>query len=272
MRGYLILGLFLAACGPGAPDDEPAPPPPVLAFEMKTREMTYGDCIAGSQGCTYIRLDYPAVVEAPVGTDVEAVTEAIDSFLEAPLTQDEPPTSVNALMTRFLADYAAFRASQPASAESWYLERKAFVLRSRPNLLSLSFSERSYLGGAHGLETLRYLNLDPATGVQKLLTDVLKEGALDDVAALGEARFRQVRNIGDETTLKDAGFTFENDAFFLAQNFAVREDGLAFYYNASDVAPYDMGATEVVLGDEEIRDLLKPEYLPLAAGPESRPS
>ena len=263
MRRYLAILPFVAACAPHNPESEAkAPAPPVLAFEMQTREMTYEDCVAGSDGCTYIRFDYPAVVDAPVGTAAGALTSAIDSFLVAPLHQDEPPVSVNALMARFLSDFAAFKASEPKSEQSWFLERKAFVLRTTPNLLSLSFSERSYLGGAHGLATVHYLNLDPATGAKKVLTDVLKEGALPDATSLAEARFRQVRGIAEGTTLKDAGFTFANDAFALPGDFALRDDGLAFYYNPYDVAPYSMGATEIVLSQEEVRGLLKPEYAP----------
>jgi hypothetical protein len=257
----LPLLLLVAACAPeNRAVETTSAPPPVLTFGMQSREMTYEDCVAGSDGCTYVRLDYPTVVDAPVGASVEAVTSAIDAFLQAPLHQDEPATSVNALMARFLSDYAAFKASEPTSAQSWFLERKAFVLRSQPNLLSLSFSERSYLGGAHGMATVHYVNLDPLTGARKVLTDVLAEGALLEAVALAEARFREVRGIAEGTTLKDAGFTFENDTFVLSENFALRDDGLAFYYNPYDVAPYAMGATEILLSPEEVRPLLKPEY------------
>ena len=253
--------LAVASCAPDSQEaDSTVAPPPVLSFEMQSREMTYEDCIAGSEGCTYIRFDYPTVVEVPVGASVEAVTSAMDSFLEAPLRKDEPPASVNALMARFLSDYAAFKASEPTSAQSWFLERKAFVLRSTPSLLSLSFSERSYLGGAHGVATVHFLNLDPMTGARKVLTDVLAEGALPDAVALAEARFREVRGIAAGATLKDAGFTFENDTFVLSENFSLRDDGLAFYYNPYDVAPYAMGATEIVLSPHEVRSLLKPAY------------
>ncbi len=260
MRCYLALLPFVAACAPQSLEDESmAQAPAVLTFEMQTREMTYEDCVAGSDGCTYIRFDYPAVVEAPVGTAVEAVTSAIDSFLTAPLHQDAPPSSVNSLMAQFLAGFAAFKASDPKSQQSWFLERKAFVLRSAPNLLSLSFSERSYLGGAHGLATIHYLNLDPATGARKALTDLLREGALPETVELAEARFREVRGVLEGTTLKEAGFTFENDRFVLTDNVALRDDGLAFYYNPYDVGPYSMGPTEIVLSLDEVRDLLRPE-------------
>jgi Protein of unknown function (DUF3298)/Deacetylase PdaC len=266
MPRYGPLLLVIAACAPNG-SNSPAPPPfpAVFTFEMQTREMTYEDCVAGSDACTYIRLDYPAVVEVPVGASVEAVTSAIDSFLEAPLRPDEPPSGVNALMGRFLSDYAAFKASEPKSEQSWFLERKAFVLRNTPKLLSLSFSERSFLGGAHGLETVRYVNLDPATGAKISLSDVLKEGALPEATRLGEARFREIRALAEGAALKDSGFTFENDLFALTENFALRDDGLAFYYNPYDIAPFAMGATEIVVSWEEARDLVVPEYAPQTA-------
>lgn len=269
MRVFLIVLLSAAACAPQGPEGDSLPAPRALTFQMQTREMTHEHCIAGSEGCTYIRFDYPTLLDAPAGTAVDAVTGAIDSFLEAPLRPEEPPATMKELMERFLTDFAAFKASEPKSQQSWFLERKAFVLRSVPNLVTLSFSERSYLGGAHDIATIHYVNLDPPTGARMSLTDLLKEGSLADVVALVETRFREVRGIVPGTTLKDAGFTFENDTFALAEDFALREDGLAFYYNPYDVAPYSMGATEVVLSQDEIRPLLKPEYAtvpPVAPG------
>ena len=227
--------------------------------------MTYEDCIAGSDGCTYIRFDYPVLVDAPVGASVESVTSAIDDFLEAPFHQDEPRSSVNALMARFLSDYSAFKTAEPKSPQTWFLERKAFVLRTTPTLVTLSLSERSFLGGAHGLATVQYINLDPETGTRIALSDLLKEGALPEATRLGEARFRQVRAVAEGAALKDSGFTFANDLFTLPENFALRDEGLAFYYNPYDVAPYAMGPTEIVLSWEEIKDLLAPPYAPRAA-------
>jgi hypothetical protein len=244
---------------------EPAPnaesqEEPALRFEMRSREMTYEDCVAGSAGCTYARLDYPVATEVPPGTAAEAITSAIDSFLERPLQPEEAPSGINALMARFLSDFAAFKAREPRSEQSWFLERKAFVLRSARNVLTLSFSERSFLGGDHGAETIRYLNLDPATGAPLTLFDVLREGALPDLTRLAEARFRETRGIAEGVGLQEAGFTFDNGVFFVSDNFALREDGVAFYYNADEVAPYAMGPMEIVLRPEECRALLEPKF------------
>jgi hypothetical protein len=275
MRRYPVLLLLAAACAPGGSDDASAPvAPAVLTFAMQSREMTYEDCIAGSEGCTYIRLDYPVVVEAPPGTSIEAVTAAIDSFLEAPLRPDEPVSSLNALMAKFLSDYAAFKASEPRSEISWFLERKAFVLQSTPSYLGLSFSERAFLGGAHGLSTLRFVNLDPTSGARLALSDVLKEGTLPEVTRLAEARFRETRAVPDGTSLADAGFTFENDVFALPENFTLRDDGLAFYYNPYEVGPYVLGPTEIELSWDEVGSFVSAKYAPQSAAasePSSKP-
>jgi hypothetical protein len=253
-RQFLALALLAAGCaGEGPSPESSSVTPPVLTFHMETREMTYEDCIAGSKGCTYVRFDFPTVVEAPPGTAVEAVNFAIDSFLEAPLRPEESPASVNALIARFLADFAAFKASNPRAEERWFLERKAFVLRSAPELLSLSFSERSSRGGGGEVATLRYLNLDPASGAERRLADVLEEGALPNLTALVEARFLAAQQVPE-------GGKPENRAFSLTENFAFREDGLAFYYNPEEVAADPRVATEIVLPREDVRSLLKSEF------------
>ncbi|MGH9321530.1 MAG: DUF3298 domain-containing protein [Vicinamibacteria bacterium] len=261
-RDIVLLALFAAACAPPSSDERSEPTSPrALTFEMKTRENTSQGCVAGSEGCTYIRFDYPAVTAAPEETAIEDISETIESFLMAPIRPDAPPSNANALMEQFLADYAAFKAAEPQSEQIWFLERKAFVLRNSPNLLSLSFSERSYLGGAHGIEMFHFTNLDPRTGRRIALDDVLKDGARQKLALLAEARFRESRAIPEGTSLKDAGFTFENDTFALTENFAIRDDGIAFHYNPYDVAPYALGATDILLTFDEIGDVLKPDYV-----------
>jgi hypothetical protein len=253
-RPLLATALFAAGCaGDGRPIDSSLAPPSVLRFRMESREMTYEDCIAGSTGCTYVRFDYPTVVDAPPGSAVEAVTAAIDSFLEAPLRAEEPPASMNGLSARFLAEFAALKTSSPRSEETWFLERKAFVLRSAPELLSLSFSERSFRGGDGETATLRYLNLDPMTGAERKLADVLEEGALPSLAALIAPRLLEKQPLSE-------GPAFDEAALSLTENFAFREDGLVFYVDPGGVGTEVTPAAEIVLPRKEVQSLLKPEF------------
>lgn len=238
------------------------PPPPVdtdrLVFKMLAKEQTFDDCVAGADGCTYVRLDYPVLVDAPEAYAVTAVTDAVFSTITATYGDAEPYPNVEALMQSFIDDYRRLKESQPSYEHPWFLERKIFVLHNTPEILSLSLSERTFTGGAHGMATVTFTNLSPRTGETLGLGDVLVEGYQQTLLPKAEAKFREAREIQDGMSLTDAGFTFfEDGAFHLSENFALTDDGLAFYYNVYDVAPYALGPTEIVLGYDELEGLLK---------------
>ena len=258
MRALLALPLLvLSACDAS----DPEPPPPAtdrLVFKMLTKESTFEDCLAGAEGCTYVRLDYPVLVDAPDGWAVTAVTETVFDAINAAYTDAEPYANVEALMQAFIDDYREMKQAQPSYEHPWFLERKVFVLHNSPEILSLSVSERAFTGGAHGMATMTFKNVRPRTGEPIGLSDVLVDDYETELLPIAEARFRDVRDIEDGMSLPDAGFTFfEDGAFALTDNFAIGEDGLTFYYNAYDVAPYALGPTEIVLGYDELEGLLR---------------
>ena len=225
---------------------------------MLTREQTFDDCLAGADGCTYVRLDYPVLIGAPEGYAVTAVTEAVFSSLTENYGEEESYPSVEALMQAFIDDYHRLKQDQPSYEHAWFLERKVFVLHNTPEILSTSLSERMFTGGAHGMATVTFSNLDPRTGENIPLSDVLVEGYEAKLLPLAEARFREVRSIEGGMSLTDAGFTrFDNGVFALTDNFAIGDDELTFYYNVDEVAPYALGSTEIVLSYDELNGLLE---------------
>lgn len=257
MRAWSIAALLLVRCAGPATEEAPPPEADRLVFKMKTKEQTDG-CIAGSEGCAYVRLDYPALVDAPEGYAVTAVTNVIMDWLTRPVDEEELFATAEDLMTAFLERYQAFRERAPEDHEPFYLERKAFVIHNTPEILSLSFSERQYTGEGEGSATLTFENLDPRTGERITLSDVLVEGYEDDLLPLAETRFRELRAIEEGMTLTEAGFTlFDDGAFALTDNVSIGEKGLTFYYNAGEVAPEALGPTEIILRYDELDGLLK---------------
>ena len=225
---------------------------------MLTKEQTLDDCVAGADGCTYVRLDYPVLVDAPEGYAVTAVTESVFSSLIDNYGDEESYPSVDALMQAFIDEYRGLVQDQPSYEHAWFLERKVFVLHSTPEILSTSLSEHMFTGGDHEMATVTFSNLDPRTGEILPLSDVLVEGYEAKLLPLAETRFREVRSIEDGMSLTDAGFTlFEDGAFALTDNFAIGEDAVTFYYNAYEVAPYALGSTEIILSYDELNGLLK---------------
>ena len=256
----ILVALVLVSCE--VPDKAEPPPqvthPDQLVFKMLTKEQTFDDCLAGANGCTYVRLDYPVLVDAPEDYAVAAVTDTVFSSLTAKDGEEESYPSLEALMQAFIDDYRLLKQDQPDYEHAWFLERKVFVLHNTPEILSTSLSERTFTGGAHGMSTVTFSNLDPRTGESIPLSDVLVDGYEAKLLPLAEARFREVRGIEDAVSLTDAGFTFfDNGVFALTDNFAIGEDALTFYYNAYEVAPYALGSTEIVLRHDELNGLLK---------------
>lgn len=258
----IVLALVVVAgCTPPGPQEEPPPEPDRLVFKMITKERTYDDCIAGADGCSYVRLDFPVPVAAPSGFAVEAVTEAVFSQVRADGNEGSYPT-VEALMEDFIDSYRAVQEDDPDYDQTWFLERKVFVLHNTPDIVSWSLLERRYEGGERSPETITFSNLDPQTGETIELSDVLVEGYEEGLLSVAEARFRKVRGIEEDVSLADAGFmSFDTGTFALTENVAIGEDGLTFYYNRNEIAPYDMGATEITLSYRELGDVLK-EDLP----------
>jgi hypothetical protein len=253
-----------------------------MTFEMVTKEQTLDHCIAGAEDCVYIRFDFPVIVEAPAGAAVDAVTRRVHDFVLQPLEeqdatkppeepeerdeqeepgeqeeQDAPTPSVTALMDQFISNFVSFKKEFPESAQVWYLERKALVHYNTRDVLSLSFTEQSYTGGAHDIETIHFVNLDPKSGATLSLADWVEPGSEQKLESIAESSFRAIRQIEEGESLTDAGFTFEDGKFTLTDNFAIGQDALTFYYNPYEIAPYAMGPTELVIPYKAIAALMR---------------
>ncbi len=236
----------------------PSPPPTSYVFQMKTIEQTLDGCTAGAEGCTYLRLDFLMITDAADGVAVDAITEAVHGFITEPPQPDGAGDTAKELIDEFFASYAEMRRQVASYELPWFLERKAFAVNNAPDILCVSFASRSFMGGAHGNVTIAFENFNPRTGERVELADLFVSSYEAKLLLLAEARFREVRAIEEGMTLADAGFSFsENGTFTLPDNFAVEKDGLSFYYNAYEVAPYALGATELTLSYEELDGLWK---------------
>ena len=258
-KEFVAALLLLGGCRVDPSEEEPPWPPPTgYVFEMKTIEQTLDRCMAGAKGCTYVRLDFPMITDAPNGVAVDAITEAVHAFITEPLQPDGAGDTAKEVIEEFFTSYGDLRRRLASYKLPWFLERKAFVVNNAPDILCLSFSSRSFMGGAHGDATVTIANFHPPTGEHIELADLFVNGYEAKLLTLAEARFREVRAIEEGMSLVDAGFSFsESGAFTLPDNFAVEKDGLTFYYNAYDVAPYALGATELTLSYEELDGLRK---------------
>ena len=66
----------------------------------------------------------------------------------------------------------------------------------------------------------------------------------------------QVVGASDIQSLRDKGYLYSSD-MFVSDNFLLGKDGVTFIYNPYEIAPYEMGITELTLDYDDIEDILK---------------
>ncbi len=231
-------------------------------FEMVHFARNYPCGPRGKATCLSVEVDYPAIVAAPTAAAQSQINATIQQHLFSTADGSPGPTTGEALAVELENGYRDIQRQNPEYHTPWFDHRSAAVLLNTAAVFCVQFRMDRFAGGAHPNSIRLYANLRPSTGELIALDDLLKPGALPQLAALAEKRFRDARKLAPGADLKQAGFTFENDKFALTQNFALTPDSLVFYYNSYDVAPYYFGPTEVKIPYSEIRDLLRPELLP----------
>jgi hypothetical protein len=61
----------------------------------------------------------------------------------------------------------------------------------------------------------------------------------------------------DTATYEFNGYTFPEDRFALNDNYGFSREGISFFFNSYEIAPYVMGPTEVLIPYDRIREWIK---------------
>ncbi|MDR1256962.1 MAG: RsiV family protein, partial [Spirochaetaceae bacterium] len=109
-------------------------------------------------------------------------------------------------------------------------------------------------GGAHGQNEKTFFVLDTGLGSQVFLDDILQSGARPSLQARIDDSLRETYGAAPGASLRTAGFL--EDSGGVPENFFLSPDGLGFSWKPYEIAPYAMGAIEIVLPYTLIEDLL----------------
>ena len=206
---------------------------------------TYNDCDINKDGCTYISINYPHFTKTE-----DSVLNKINAAIDKLVLGDEAKDAQH-LCDQFIDDYEAFVNDSINLEEeyslAWYDQREGDWISIQKRVLSFRCVISSFYGGAHPNEYVYLRNFDPQSGDSLGLGMIFDEAALEELTALGEKSFRKKYNIAKEESLDSKGYWFENNFFELTTNFAFTDQGLLFYYNSYEIAPYSMGYSEIII-------------------------
>ena len=252
-----LMALFVFACSRGAD------PKGFMKYEMKSVEKAFGDTSLTSKGYAKVKLTYPYITESTnFGLTDVLNTYVIDQIQNAVFREGRYKTP-QFLIESFFAEYAKAAQNNPTGHPNfWTLERKVDVTYMNTRIVSFMFFETSYLGGAHPNTNYFFTNYDLVTGAKLQAKDILVDGYETKLLPIAEKEFRKIRNLKPDEDLKKAGFEFPDNKFHLNNNFGFTTDGIVFFYNAYEIAPYAWGHTNLLIPYSEAKDLIKAPFYP----------
>ncbi len=138
---------------------------------------------------------------------------------------------------------------------------EGFSLLNDKNIYSYGISRYVFMGGAHGLITLTYLNFDLQTGKKITEDDLFTTGFVSKLTEILKSRIveQSIEDKDTEPILDLENTDYWVDAIKPNGNFYITDESINYVFNPYEIAPYYMGQTEVVIPFIRLSGLLKPK-------------
>ena len=127
------------------------------------------------------------------------------------------------------------------------------VVLNRSDLLAFYIEQYAFTGGAHGLQTRDYTVVNLHSGRPISLKEIFSadyEAALTDILT---KKARKMHNINADKKLTDSGFFVES--IKPTNNFYITINGIGFFYNHYEIAPYSNGPEDIFIPFSELKSL-----------------
>lgn len=232
--------------------------PKKISFEQIKISEKEGDCDdPNSDYCAEMIIEYP-MFSIPEKRDIEKkINNFVKNEMLVSLFSEDKIDSFDDMVRNFFDEYRQFKTDIPDSYQVWFIERSGTVKFYNDDFISITFSEYAYLGGAHPNNYTQFTVLDLNNGNIITLEDIFIEGYKPILNKIAEEEFRKLKELGEQEDLDEAGFWFDDNRFNINDNFALSDDGLAFYYNSYEITAYAYGPTELIIPLAKIGDLMK---------------
>jgi hypothetical protein len=246
----IILACFVVACNKKEERKND------LQYETKTfRVESEGGCKSDTTRCASYEVVYPSfqgLSKTVSDTLYNRMVESIDTG--NPEIESHTFEEAGKL---FIDDFNQAQKEFPDNTMGWYFKATVKVNLLADTLVSLESTAEFFTGGAHGGYGTYFINARPSSGQPVLLKDVFRPGFEEELRSMAEKEFRKKLNLTDSSSLAEEGFEFPGDEFALNDNYGFTNKGITFVFNIYEIAPYVLGAQEILIPYEEIRELLK---------------
>ncbi|MCW8155304.1 DUF3298 domain-containing protein [Stutzerimonas stutzeri] len=161
---------------------------------------------------------------------------------------DRLPETLQSYQQRFLS----------TAEPGWSSYLQAKLRDQHRNILIVELSSYLYVGGAHGMPGRGFINYDREQNRELRLEDLLipgQEGSFWRVARQAHQRW-----LVENGHVQDAEFV-DFWPFQQTANIALLKDSVLLKYDVYSIAPYSSGHPELFIPHEQLKDILKSEFL-----------
>jgi hypothetical protein len=145
---------------------------------------------------------------------------------------------------------------------AWYDYHYIISTESHPgneNTIVYQATIDYYEGASHGINELITMNFDKETGRHLNLSHIFATGYEQQLTAVLLKALKEKTGSDDLAALKEKGYLNAMD-MFPTENFILGEETITFIYNPYEIAPYNMGSTELIIPYNDVDKILKTTF------------
>lgn len=248
---YLFVIITLFSCGNQPPSENP------LKYELvKYHKQSEGCDGIRDDNCARIKIEFPQITSFSNEVIKEKINRSIIILFSMNEDEESDVVDFNKQMNTFIEEYESFVKESPDAFQSWFIEKTGEVKLNKGNIFSIDFMEYSYTGGAHPNTYVLFKNFNLTNGEEIKLDEIVKGNKYKELTKIGEEQFRKIKELTADADLGEAGYWFENNLFYLNDNFLITDSSLVFYYNNYEITAYAFGPTELEIPYSKLKNLI----------------
>jgi hypothetical protein len=252
----LAAGSFLFSCGSKSGNDRMGD----IKFDSVMTDSTVHLMANDSNPACYLKIN----IAYPKSSTDEMLTDSLNYYIvdlcfgdryaglnvkeaKAQYTQDYISSYLEDIGPLFQSDVeSGVDMSETGSWYSYYRDINGRVQYYDKSLLVYRFYYDEYTGGAHGMHAALFLNIDLATKRPLTLDNIFTGDYKESLTDLIWNQLMTDNDAKSHEELEEMGFGSTGE-IVPTDNFYLDKDGITFYYNVYDIAPYAVGETKVTI-------------------------
>ena len=226
-----------------------------LSFETKSFHRKAGECKEDYVKCIQVKLKYP---EANQG--IEKTRDTINKYINSMLLEaivPDPDKKVKniddaaALLIQYYEDQIT---EFPDYEMAWEVDVDG-TAQIIQDYAVITLPVYSNMGGAHPNHFTAIANFNLETGKELKLRDIVEDNKA--FKTLAEKKFIEARLTDYDLGEVNIDDFFFGEGFQLPENFGITKEGIYFYYNPYEAAPYALGSTEFTISFKELEGIVQ---------------